>query len=95
MSRRKTVKVDKSVSEIIEKMLKGNVVEVEDGKLARKVCQKLHHLRTRDLLYNAYNQSERKSYLWLDESVTRDMLKKRKKSDFGDIWDIVSGMFRR
>lgn len=92
--RRKTVKVDGNVSEVIEEMLEGNIVEVEDGSLSKKICWNFRDLRNRGLLYNAYDQKERCSYLWFDESVDEDMLKKRKSSVFGDIWEMVFGWTR-
>lgn len=87
--KRKTVKVDENISEILEEMLKGNIVEVENGSVSKKICRRFVDLRKRDLLYNAYNQRKRVSYLWFDESVNKKALKKRKSSVFGDVWELI------
>lgn len=90
MSRRKTVKVkDEKVSEVIERMLDGEIVEIRNGNFSRKICRKLKHLRKKNLLYRGYNQKKRCTYLWFDEKVDKETLKKQKKSLWGDIWEIV------
>lgn len=91
MNKRETVKVDGNLSKIVNEMLEGNIVEVKNGKISKKLCWRFRELRKRGLLYNAYDQKKRCSYLWFDETVDRDMLRKRKESVFGDIWEMVFG----
>lgn len=87
---RKTVKCSESESKIIEKLLDGCIVEVEDGRLSKKILNNtLKHLKDRGLLYWGYNQKKRLTYMWLDESVDEDMIEKKKSSTFGDMWELI------
>lgn len=91
MARRKTVKVDGSISEIIEEMLDGNIVKVENDSISKKMGWRLKDLREKGLLYKAYSREDRASYFWFDETVDESTLKKEKTSPFGDIWRMIFG----
>lgn len=92
MSRRKTVKVkDEKVSEVIERMLDGEIVGVKDGGLSKKVCWRFRDLRKKGMLKVAYSQDEKCSYLWFTEEVDRSTLEKSQSSLFGDLWKLVLG----
>lgn len=91
-TKRKTVNIrNKNISKIIDEMLDGNIVELENGNVSKKICHRFSELRKRGLLYNAYDQRKKCSYLWFDESVDENVLRKRSSSVFGDIWEMVFG----
>lgn len=88
-SRRKTVRVDSSVSKVIEELLDGNIVEIDNGSLAKKVGWRFRDLKEKGVLKNSYDQKERHSFYWLTEEVSERNLYKTRSSPFGDVWEML------
>lgn len=92
--RRKTIKVDSTTSKVINELLDGNIVRIEDGSLSKKVLWKLRDIKKKGVLKNSYSQDERCSYLWFTEEISRENLIKNttKSGVFGDIWEMITSL---
>lgn len=87
---REKIRAPEKLSKLIEELVRGKMVETENGNIAKSVGHQLKHLKTKGILKTAYNGHDKISYLWL-EKIPREWEKKKQGGFGGCLYKLIFG----